>query len=469
MQNVLFISSEIPENYPIIDKHYKWHPIHTTLTFEEFSKLWHETKPYAIYTYGNNACWNYLNVNFEIRKRWIHLNELPTNLSITDNVFSSVIKHKYDADNPLITVITSTFHSKEKIYRPYNSLRSQTYTNWEWVVWDDSKDNQTYDNLLNLKKTDFRMRVYKAPQHSGCIGEMKRLAAGVAYGSFIVELDHDDDIHPNLLKWIVDASKKYPEVNFFYCTCAELYEKTLISHSYPDFFAYGYGAHINIWSDIYNKWITNILCAPPNPVTLKHLIGLPNHVRVWKTDFYDKIGKHNPRLTASDDYELLVKSFIHGKWCFIRECGYVQYRNIDGNFTFILNSLIQHNVHHIYDHYKSELPKIPDNYVYEPYWKYDGEKFPQAHLTYDPNPHVYSIIMLEPSKEKIEQIININASLHIYIVGECPDIPIEWRKRVSWWNLKDTTVDEKIRYIKKYIATGDTIIMDNELHLISSV
>ena len=467
--SLFFISPDKPEIYPIIDKHYEWYHIHNALTFEAFSELVHKYRPYGIYTYGDISNWNYLPNIFSIRKKWVHLETLPRELDVTTNVFSSILKHKYDSDNPLISVITTTFHSKEKIKRPLNSLKSQSYTNWEWVIWDDSKDNLTYGDLLEIKKTDLRIRVYKAPEHSGVIGEMKRLAAGVSYGSFILELDHDDELHPDLLKWIIEASVKYKEADFFYCHTAELYENTLISRSYGDFFAYGYGANVNIWSDIYNRWITQTITAVPNPVTLRHLVGLPNHVRVWRTAFYDKIGKHNPRLSVSDDYDLLVKSYLGGKWCLIQECAYYQYINESGNFTNIRNSLIQHNVFHLHNFYKHLLPEVPVNHKFQPFWIDDGQEFPKIHFTYDPNPHEYSIIMLEPTKEKIINILNISASIHIYIIGNCPDIPIEIRKKVSWWDLGTNDIAQKIRYAKLALVRGETVLMEDEIDKIQTV
>ena len=183
MQTVIFISDTKPDTYPIIDNHYSWHGIHTKLTFEQFSEIYHNKKPYAIYTFGNNNIWNYLPIIFELRKKWVHLHTLPTNLDVIPCVFAGVIKHEYDSHHPLLSVISSTYNSKEKIQRPWTTLRNQTYTNWEWIIWDDSEDTKTYENLLEMQKKDLRMRVYRAPKHSGLIGEMKRLAAGVAYGS----------------------------------------------------------------------------------------------------------------------------------------------------------------------------------------------------------------------------------------------------------------------------------------------
>jgi glycosyltransferase involved in cell wall biosynthesis len=464
MQYILFISNIKPDIYPIIDKHYQWVGIHKKLTFEEFSEIYHDKKPYAIYTFGNENIWNYLSNIFNIRKIWVHLNTFPDNLDIISCVFSGIIKHQYDVDHPLLSVITTTYNSKEKIQRPWKTLRNQTYTNWEWIVWDDSEDTKTYENLLEMQKKDLRMRVYRAPKHSGIIGEMKRLASGVAYGSFIIELDHDDEIHPELFQWIIDASKNYPEADFFYTDSAQLYEKTLKTHSYGDFFGYGYASHANVWSEMHNQWVISTVCAPPNAITLRHLIGMPNHIRVWKTELYDKIGKHNPRLSVSDDYELLLKSYIHGKWCHIRACGYYQYRNEDGNFTFIRNSLIQHNVKHIYNHYKSQLPQPIENFKIEPVWKFDNNIYPTTHLIYNPNNHDYSIILIDPTIEKLQKIFNINKSIHIYIIGKLPDnILNEWKLKITWWNLGSDNINDKLRYAKKLLVTGKNVLLENEI------
>jgi glycosyltransferase involved in cell wall biosynthesis len=464
MQNILFISNIKPDKYPIIDKHYEWVSIHTNLSFEEFSEIYHDKKPYAIYTYGDVNIWKYLPDIFNIRKIWIHLNTFPDNLDIISCVFSGIIEHQYDIDHPLLSVITTTYNSKEKIQRPWKTLRNQTYTNWEWIVWDDSEDNKTYENLLEMQKKDLRMRVYKAPKHSGIIGEMKRLASGVAYGSFIIELDHDDEIHPELFQWVVDASKFYKEANFFYTDSAQLYERTLKTHSYGDFFGYGYGSHANVWSEMHNQWVISTVCAPPNAITLRHLIGMPNHIRVWKTELYDKIGKHNPRLSVSDDYELLVKSYIYGKWCHIRACGYYQYRNEDGNFTFIRNSLIQHNIKHIYNHYKSQLPQPVKNFKIEPVWKFDNDIYPTTHLTYDPHPHENSIIVIDPTIKKLEKIFNNYNSVHVYIIGKCPNIKDEWKLKISWWDLGSNDISDKIRYAKKFLVTGSNLIINNDVY-----
>ena len=457
MQNILFISEEKPAFYPELEKHYTWVPHHGKLDFEKLSTLWHQHQPLAIYSYGNGTFWQSLRIIFEVRKRWVHLEHLPAKVDVNPCVFAAMLnKTEFEKEYPLMSILTTTYNSGDKIMRPWNSLREQSYQNWEWIVWDDSEDTKTYERLLELQKLDLRMRVFRAPKHSGIIGEMKRLAAGVAYGSFLVEVDHDDELHKDMLQWTVDASKKFPDAQFFYTDSSEIYEGSFKSHSYGDFFGFGYSGHYNIWSERHNCWITSAACAPPNPTTIRHLVGLPNHVRVWRTAFYDKIGKHNPLLWVSDDYDLLVRSFLEGKWCHIRRCGYYQYRNNDGNFTFIRNGLIQHNCYHLYNMYYNQLPKMKEGSAVQQYWKFDEVEYEPIHYTYDPYPYDECVILLDPTREQISDALgpSLGKGRHIYVLGDVgaiPDIPDSWKMKITWWNLSSTDKADRIRYVKKLL------------------
>lgn len=472
MQNILFYSKQKPFFYPVIDKHYTWVPIHNEFNFEILSEHWLKYKPLAIYTYGDEIPWQILSSIFRLRKCWVHLDKLPDSIDVVPNVFSNILGHKFDSENPIMSIISTSFNSKHKIMRPFNSLRSQTYTNWEWIIWDDSENDETYKNLLELQKKDLRIRVFKAPYHSGYIGEMKRMAAGMAQGSFIVEVDHDDDLHSNLLKWIHDASKQFPDANFFYTDCAELTEEIYTPATYGEFFAFGYSMHYNEWSKMHNTWLAPAVAPCPNAVTLSHIVGVPNHVRVWKTDHYDKIGKHNPLLSVADDYDILLRSYIEGKWCHIRADGYYQYRNRDGNFTFIRNSLIQHNVKHIYPFYADKLPKRhPQNTQNVQQFKIDEEFYEKTHHEFIPEEKRYEITvaLFDPTKEVLEKeiadLLATGKKFCVCVVGQVPDtLNPDYRQYVLWWNLESKDINDRKRYVKKFMHISGEIVfkLENE-------
>jgi hypothetical protein len=129
-------------------------------------------------------------------------------------------------------------------------------------------------------------------------------------------------------------------------------------------------------------------------------------------------------------------------------------------------------VREIYNHYKNLLPSIPHDHIYQPYWKYDKDRYPVVHLTYDPFPHDYSIIMLYPTKEKVEGLMKLsNISLHVYMLDYFPeldDFPVEWKRKISWWKIKNkdyfVNEEEKYRYLSK-LARGDLIINSDDFNV----
>jgi glycosyltransferase involved in cell wall biosynthesis len=475
MQNVLFFSEEAPPYLPTLDKHYTLYAYTGPVSFERLSEIWQEKKPLAILTWRiSRETYSSLSRAFIVRKRWVHFNdkeELPKTQNVVPTAMSVILGHRHDSQNPLMSAFTTTYKSGKKILRPLQSLQAQTYTNWEWILWDDSEGDETYRQLLDMARRDLRIRVFKAPQHSGYIGEMKRLAASVAYGSFLLEIDHDDDFHSNLFQWIKDAADKYPDAGFFYTNAAQLMEDTYKPATYGDFYGFGYAGHSFVWSDFHKQHVPQSCVAPPNPITLRHLVGMPNHVRVWRTEVYDRVGKHNPLLSVADDYDLMARTWAAGiKWCHIRVCGYYQYNNRDGNFTYIRNSLIQHCNREIYQRYlrDGKLPPCPSFQSLQPQWKTDEFMFPKEHYEYIPAEadwDVTHVVWGESGTDAIrvacEQLDPSGGSWRVFVFGQ-PDLkalPAKWWPRIMWWKLSSpSTVEERQRYFEKYVNTGKAVV-----------
>ena len=54
--------------------------------------------------------------------------------SVTQCYIRSTLNHPYKDTQSLISVLTTSYHSGDKILRPYHSLLNQNYKNWEWVI-----------------------------------------------------------------------------------------------------------------------------------------------------------------------------------------------------------------------------------------------------------------------------------------------------------------------------------------------
>lgn len=450
--------------------------------YEYISTIQRDTKAVSWISIGNVQWSKYLiDFPFEYRKKWIHRENFENwNINeINFCYFISNYKHSGEKENPLISVFTTTFHSGEKIKRPLQSLQKQTYRNWEWIIWDDSKDQKTYEELLELQKKDIRIQVYKAPQHSGFIGEMKKRSCGVAKGQWLVELDHDDPISPLLFQTIVDIEKKHPETDFIHSDYAIIRESSKTDTDYGgDFYSYGYGSHMYQWSsdgetERYYLTLTN---PNINASNIRYIVGVPNHVRIWKKSFYDKINGHNSGLPVVDDYELLVRSFLHSKnWVRIPQPMYFQYQNSGGdNFTNHRNALIQHITRWTAYLYDGEIHKR----LLEIGWKDERLEDQVAwNRTYFETPYFGNIFdrfsesltiilpfqgELEETKKTLSSIYTqTNDKWKVYLIGNnCSEMgpliqSLSHPHKIDWWNMRDKVKPYiLLNYILKMYVTN---------------
>lgn len=361
-------------------------------SMEEVARALVEHRFGVMLSFGEYAQWSYLSKQpLSVRMLWSHfasLRELPTERDLLYRYVKGALDHPLESDHPLISVITTTFHSGRRIDRPWQSLLGQSYDRWEWIVCDDSLDQETYAELQTMAATDARVRVYKAPRHSGYIGEMKQMAAGLARGTWIVELDHDDIISPQLFANLVDINNRIPQAVFVYSDFVELYEHTEHPFAYPEGYALGYGSYAK--QHVRGRYHYVAQSPPINPVTLSHIVGVPNHVRIWRADVYHRVRKHKHQLPVVDDYELILNTFVQTDfatetWVRIVSPLYFQYRNEGGsNFTFIRNDLIQRLVPIVHSLYASRLRQAYARLA----WRCDKDAYAPIETCYVPEDRI---------------------------------------------------------------------------------
>ena len=301
---------------------------------------------------------NLSNQSLDVRRRWIHTESYNSDLGNYAYLASmNYILSPNDSENPLISFFTPIYNTGQKLIRTYQSLRDQTYTNWEWVVVNDSTDEgKTLKIIEELAKNDSRIKLYDFRQKSGgVIGESKYRAASLCSGKWIMELDHDDVLTDRAGELMVKAFKLYPDCKFVFSDCAEI-DENHNSLTYGDGFAFGYGKYRK---EFYNNREYQVaICQNINPLTIRHIVGVPNHFRAWEREFYHSIGGHNRRLTIADDYELIIRSFLKTKFVGIRQLCYLQFFHNSDTLNNTQNSTradIQRRVRTISNFYNKQI------------------------------------------------------------------------------------------------------------------
>ena len=333
---------------------------------ETLNEILARERPDVIASFGNRSQYSRLeSAPYDVRRRWLHFEtSTPSEADLEHAgamVFCYFLRRALVANDesaynssPLVSVFTPTFRTGERLPRAYRSLQSQTYNNWEWVVVDDSDDSgATLQQLKDVARTEPRLSIHAMHRHSGRIGEVKRRACALLRGRIFVELDHDDELTPNALTDIVQTFQQNPDAGFVYSDWAEVAEDSGAPLSYGDRWAFGYGSYR---IESYEGRELLVANAPPlNAKTIRHIVGVPNHVRAWRSDIYWKIGGHNRNIHVADDYELLLRTFLHTRMVHLPKLCYIQHLNSGHNAQDRRRREIQRLVRCFSEHYEPQI------------------------------------------------------------------------------------------------------------------
>lgn len=265
---------------------------------------------------------------------WYKVKTFNVPVVYTDNLngdflYNCLIEKTIEDKNPKVSIFTPTYKTFDKFLRCYDSVIAQSFTDWEWIIIEDSIDTDNYSFLCSVAGNDPRIKIYKPNKNDGYVGSTKRQAASLCNGDYLLELDHDDELHHLALEYIVQAFKKYPDAGFCFSNSAEVFEDGGCVR-YGDNFGMHFGKH---YDTKYKGRPLVGVDVPINASTIRHIVGVPNHFRCWKREVYFNISRHNNKLPVVDDYEILIRTFLYTRMIHVREILYIQYMNSGGNNT----------------------------------------------------------------------------------------------------------------------------------------
>jgi len=270
-----------------------------------------------------------------MRMRWIHFPKIEDigafNRGLNFCYIHNVLKPHVQT-RPVFSVFTTCYNSYDKIHRCYNSIKGQTLKDWEWVVLDDSPEDRHFEFMKKVVANDKRVRLYKRSENSGNIGNVKNEVASLCRGKYVLEMDHDDEIVPDCLDNAVTVFEQDQDVGFVYMDFANIYENGNL-HWYGNFFGLGYSGYYRQKHN--NTWINVVSTPNINNITLSHIVGVPNHPRIWKRSTLIELGNYSEFLPICDDLELLLRTAVKTKIARVPKLAYIQYMN-EGNNNFSL-------------------------------------------------------------------------------------------------------------------------------------
>jgi glycosyltransferase involved in cell wall biosynthesis len=254
----------------------------------------------------------------------------------------------------MISVVTPTYNTSPDILaRTWASLKRQTHSDWEWVIYDDSNNNNVQQQVYGFCSDErYKIRYFRPHAPSGGnIGYAKKMAFNLALGDILVELDHDDELTQDCLLELQIAFNNNPDSGFVYSDCCEILPDGQ-SGRYPE--GWGFGEASDYWDEINQVWAMSV---PVNRITLSHIVSMPNHVRAWRASTYDTIGGHNPELCVADDYEIMIRTALETNMFHVNKMLYKQHVSpLSAQRT--MNAEIQRLVPLIHSFYSDRLDNI---------------------------------------------------------------------------------------------------------------
>lgn len=113
---------------------------------------------------------------------------------------------------PKVTVLTPTYNGERYIEETINSIRTQSFTDWEYIIVDDGSTDKTPEILERFLTLDRRIRVIHQ-ENSGSPYIAANTGLKIATGEFIVCTDHDDISLPNRIQTQLEFLENHKNID----------------------------------------------------------------------------------------------------------------------------------------------------------------------------------------------------------------------------------------------------------------
>jgi len=112
---------------------------------------------------------------------------------------------------PLVSVIMPAFNCAKYIGEAIESILSQTFTDFEFIIIDDGSKDETHNLLLGYVEKDTRIRLIRNEKNLGIATSFNK-GLRIAKGKYIARMDADDISMPSRFEQQIAFLFKHPSV-----------------------------------------------------------------------------------------------------------------------------------------------------------------------------------------------------------------------------------------------------------------
>ncbi len=187
---------------------------------------------------------------------------------------------------PVYSIVVPVFRAEPKwLRRCIESVLQQLYPHWELILVDDGSKSKSIDEILRTYAArDPRIRAFSLPRNQG-ISAATNHAIAQAQGEFLGFLDHDDELTPDALLWMVVAHNRHPRSKWFYSNEAIL--------------------------ELDGNYVGRFHLKPA--YSSEHLLSVmyPCHFTVYRRELVERVGRLRSKFDGAQDHDLALRIADH--------------------------------------------------------------------------------------------------------------------------------------------------------------
>ena len=127
---------------------------------------------------------------------------------------------------PLISVVVPIYKAEETLYRCLDSLKTQTFADFEVLMVDDGSPDQCGKMMDDYAAKDYRFKAFH--KENGGVSSARQFGIDHACGEYIIHADPDDWVEPTMLEELIKKAKE-DDADMVIC---DFYENTYRGQKY---------------------------------------------------------------------------------------------------------------------------------------------------------------------------------------------------------------------------------------------
>ena len=200
--------------------------------------------------------------------------------------------------NPKIFILLATYNRAHLISETLDSIKNQTYTNWECIIVDDYSQDETASVVKQYLEKDIRFSYYyKNAKYKKGLSGSRNYGIDIVFernGEFIQFFDDDDIMHPQKLELQIDPLIKNNELDLTICCYRKFHSKNTIEFDLKK--AYDGSCRIQTTDLLKSFFVNEIDINSPGPL--------------WRSQILHKY-RFNEELHYAEERDFYLRIFLN--------------------------------------------------------------------------------------------------------------------------------------------------------------